>query len=36
MTDSSNRKLEEIVGVALTDVLPEDRSEILNCIDNHR
>ena len=36
LSDSSNRKLEEIVGVALNDVKPEDRSEILNCLENHR
>ena len=36
LSDSNNRKLEEVVGVALNDVKPEDRSEILNCLENHR
>ena len=35
-TDSSNRKLEEVVGVAISEMKPEDKTEILQILQNYR
>merc|ERR1712045_584820 len=34
--DNLNRKLEEVIGVARLDAKQEDKSEVLDCIMNHR
>ena len=34
--DGNKRKLEDVIGVAISDVKPEDKEEILGIIQSHR
>ena len=34
--DKNNRKLEDVVGIAISDMRSEDKAEILDCIQNGR